>query len=93
MGQQKVLCSVDITWHRGNERHNNFVLSISDNGKTFTDVFSNKSSGTTLSPERYDFPETMGRFVRITVNGNTQNNWASINEVSVRGYSASASAP
>jgi hypothetical protein len=87
LGEQKTICSVNIAWYVGNVRQNNFVISISNDGSTFTDVFTGKSSGTTLSPESYNLPaNTVGRFVRITVNGNTQSNWASITEIAVNGF-------
>ena len=86
LGQQKVICSVDISWYRGSTRTLNFVISISPDGTTFTDAFAGKSSGNTLSKERYDIPSVTGRFVRITVNGNTQNNWAAITEIGVNGF-------
>jgi hypothetical protein len=85
----KIICSVDIAWYNGNQRQNNFVISVSNDGITFTNVFTGKSSGTTLSPERYNLPANISaRYVRITVNGNTQNNWASITEIAVYGYVA-----
>jgi hypothetical protein len=88
LGQQKVICSVDIAWYNGNQRQNNFVISVSNDGSTFTNVFTGKSSGTTLSPEKYNLPvNTVGRYVKITVNGNTQNNYASITETDVYGPS------
>jgi hypothetical protein len=34
---------------------------------------------------------TVGRFIRITVNGNTQNNWASITEIAVNGFAGTTS--
>jgi hypothetical protein len=82
------ICSVDIAWYNGNQRQNNFVVSVSNDGSTFTNVpFTGKSTGATLSSERYNLPaNTVGRFVRITVNGNTQNNWASITEIAVNGF-------
>jgi len=85
LGVQKTVSNVDIAWHSGNERQNNFVISVSNDGTTFTNVFTGKSSGTTLSPEKYDFPDITARYVKITVNGNTQNNWASITEIDVYG--------
>jgi hypothetical protein len=89
-GQMANICSVDITWYNGNQRQNNFAISVSNDGSTFTNpVFTGKSSGATTlsSPERYILPaNTVGRFVRITVNGNTQNNWASITEIAVNGF-------
>ena len=88
LGGQKTICSVDIAWYRGNLRVNNFVISASIDGTSFTNVFTGKSSGTTLSAETYSLPTTVtARFVRVTVNGNTENNWASITELSVDGFS------
>ena len=73
LGAQKTICSLDIAWYLGNQRQNNFVISVSNDGTTFTNVFSGKSSGKTLSPEKYDFADVNARYVKITVNGNTQN--------------------
>jgi hypothetical protein len=88
LGGQKTICSVDIAWYRGNLRHNNFVISVSSDGTSFTSVFSGTGSGTTLSAEKYSLPTSAtARFVRVTVNGNTENNWASIAELSVDGLS------
>ena len=35
------------------------------------------------APESYDFSDVSARYVRITVNGNTQNTFASIAEIKV----------
>jgi hypothetical protein len=83
LGSSKVICSVNIAWHKGNERQNNFVISTSKDGVTYTKVLEKKSSGTTLDSEKYDLPDTDARYIKITVNGNTQNDWASITEVKV----------
>lgn len=83
MGQVKNLKAVDIAWHRGNERVNTFTLSTSTDGTNFTQVFSGKSSGKTSSFERYTFPAVNARYVKVTVNGNTMNTWASISEMAV----------
>ena len=88
LGTSKVICSVDIAWYRGNVRQNNFAISVSNDSSTFTkNVFTGKSSGTTLSSESYSFAQISARYVRITVNGNTENNWASISEIKVNGNS------
>jgi F5/8 type C domain len=86
LGEMKVVCSVDIIWYRGNLRQNNFVISASTDGSTFRTVYIGKSSGKTLSAERYDFPEIVPRYIRITVDGNTENNYTSITEINVNGY-------
>jgi len=83
VGSSKNICSVNIAWYKGNERQNNFVISVSKDGGTFTNVLSSKSSGTTLNFEKYVLSSANVRYIKITVNGNTQNDWASINEVKV----------
>jgi hypothetical protein len=86
LGSKKSICNVDIAWYRGNLRQSNFIISVSDDGNTFTKKFTGKSSGSTTSLEKYSLPTgTEGRYVRITVNGNTENNWASITEVATYG--------
>jgi hypothetical protein len=84
LGSQKHISNVDIAWHKGNIRKSNFTISISSNGKTFKKIFSGKSNGTTTSPEKYNLNKS-ARYVKITVNGNTQNKWASITEIDVYG--------
>jgi predicted phosphodiesterase len=90
LGQENVICSLGINWHRGDERINSFVISISKDGKSFTDVYSGKSDGTSLSEQNYNFEAKAGRYLRVTVNGNTQNNWVSISEIKINGYKASS---
>lgn len=81
LGTSKNICSVNIAWYKGNERQNNLVISTSKDGTTFTKALTSKSSGTTLNLEKYSFPITNGRYVKVTVNGNTQNDYASITEI------------
>jgi hypothetical protein len=83
LGSQKTVCSVDISWFKGNERQNTFTIAVSNDGNSFTNVFSGKSSGTTTAAEKYDFTDTQARYVRITVTGNTQSDWVSVNEIDV----------
>jgi hypothetical protein len=85
VGKKHTVCNLEVSWYRGTERISNFVISLSKDGKSFTNVFSGTSSGTTNGFERYDFADTNARYVKITVNGNTLNDWASINEVRVFG--------
>ena len=75
------------------QRQYHFVIATSTDGTTFTNKFSGDSSGTTLNSQKYTIPATDARYVRITVNGNTANNWASITELDVFGSSASNSPP
>ena len=85
LGSKKSICSVDIAWYRGDIRQNNFVISVSDDGTTFNEKLT-KTSNLGTAAEKYTLlGGTEGRYVRITVNGNTENDWASINEISVFG--------
>jgi F5/8 type C domain/Calcineurin-like phosphoesterase len=91
LGTSKSICSVDIAWYKGNERQNNFVIAASNDGITYSNILSSKSSGSTLGPEKYDIGDTNARYIRVTVNGNTQNSWASITEISIKVISSSVS--
>jgi hypothetical protein len=86
LGENSVVCSVGINWHRGNERVNTFVISLSTDGKTFTNVFTGKSDGVSLTEQNYDFQQTVGRYIRVTITGNSQNMWASIAELKIYGH-------
>ena len=83
LGEVKNVCSVDIRWYKGDQRWNNFVISISADGSSYQNVFDSKSSGNTASFERYKFPDISARYIKITINGNTQNNYASIADIMV----------
>ncbi len=79
---------VGISWYRGNLRVNHFVVSVSKDGTSYTDVIARDSSGSTNSVETYVLPTpTLAQFVRITVNGNSENTWASLNEMRIVGSS------
>jgi hypothetical protein len=78
---------MDVVWYNGNERSYNFMIAVSSDGNTFTNIFSGKSSGTTVSPETYNLNNVTAKHLKIIVNGNTANNYASIREINVYGYS------
>jgi hypothetical protein len=84
LGSNKNICAVNIAWYKGNERQNNFIISTSKDGSTFTKALEKKSSGTTLNLEKYVLSNQNARYIKITVNGNTQNNYASITEANIR---------
>jgi hypothetical protein len=81
----QVVCDVDISWYRGNSRVNTFTISASNDGENFETIFSGESSGTTTAAEPYNVDDTFAKFVRITVDQNSENNWASITEVDING--------
>ena len=86
-GSSKILCSINIAWFKGNLRIYNFDVLVSNDGATFTKKLSSKtSSGTTNSLETYNLPtNTMGRYVKIVVNGNNRNSQAGIVETVASG--------
>jgi 3-keto-disaccharide hydrolase/F5/8 type C domain len=86
-GSSKILCSINIAWFKGNLRIYNFDVLVSNDGATFTKKLSSKSSsGTTNSLETYNLPtDTMGRYVKIVVNGNNRNSQAGIVEMVASG--------
>lgn len=101
LGVNKAICSVDIAWYMGKERSYEFMISLSEDGIKFKDVYAGTSKGGTNFPERYSVMESnsssadqdgaaTARYVRITVNGNTesdanQNQWVAITEIDVNG--------
>ena len=92
LGAQKSVCNVDIAWYRGDERQYSFVISVSSDGTTFSNMYEGTSNGKTTSSERYSFSNISAiRYLKITVNGNTdvdndEKNWAAITEIAINGY-------
>ena len=93
LGSTQNICSVDIAWYSGNTRQYHFVIATSTDGSTFTNVFNGDSSGTTLNSEKYTISNINARYVKVTVNGNTQNNWASIYDLKISGSASSGNSP
>ncbi len=83
LGAPHALGALEIAWYRGDTRTNRFELSVSDDGRSFRTVSSGSSSGKTSAFERIVLPPSSGRYLRVTVNGNTSNDWASISELRV----------
>ncbi len=83
LGSSQPLCSVQISWDKGDKRSYNFVISVSNDGFNFEDKFRGSSKGTDPQPESYDLPKVNARYVRVTVYGNSDNNSAGINEIAI----------
>ena len=95
LGVQKSVCSVDIAWTDGASRQYSFQISVSTDGSSYTNIFSGKSSGTTASPQKYNFPETQARYVKITITQShigSASSLAQISEIDVFGKASSTSA-
>lgn len=91
LGSSQTICGVNVAWYQGNQRRNYFVISLSSDGVSYHTVYNGTSSGTTTGLEVYSFASTAGRYVRVTVNGNTVNDWASIAELQVNGTTSACS--
>jgi len=89
LGAVKMVTSVDIAWYKGNERYSKFSISLSEDGGKFVEVFNNRSSGTTLDYEDYNFTDTQARFVKITGFGNSASLWNSITETRINTMTSS----
>src|SRR6266581_4545219 len=93
LGAVMAVGPVNIAWYRGTEWASAFEIQVSPDAVTWTAVFTGRSSGQTLQPERYDFPVVPGRYVRIVghgqCSGTTQLSlWNSITETAIYGSPA-----
>src|SRR5919107_4713258 len=84
------ICGIDVSWYRGDVRTYDFIVSTSQDGIKFDNAFFATSSGKTNSLERYIIPDSAlkAKHVRITVNGNTENQWAAVTEVQILSQTA-----
>jgi hypothetical protein len=89
LGENKTVCGVKIAWFKGYQRSYDFAISVSSDGSAFTNVYSGMSGTKTYTSEKYDFGDTIGRYVRITVNKNAYNDIAAMSEISIYGYPSS----
>lgn len=91
---KRIITSVNIYFHKGDQRTSSFKLAISDDGSTFTDVTSVlTSSGNTVGFEEFNLPtNTKARYVRISGFGNSEaSGWNSYEEVQIFGDESCAS--
>lgn len=92
LGGVQPLSGVAVAWHRGTERQSYFTVATSEDNVTYTQAYSGTSALTTAA-QTYTFPSVRrARYVKVTVNGNTMNTWASITEARACGEPAAASA-
>src|SRR6266702_1155914 len=89
LGALVAIDHLDIAWYLGDTRIASFDIQVSPDTVTWTKVFSGQSSGQTLQLERYAFPTTSGRYVRIVGHGNSASSWNSITEVAIPGTTTS----
>jgi hypothetical protein len=85
LGKEAKLCSINVSWYKGNERTTDFTVSASNDSNSFTDVLTHTSTGSTLDFEGYNMPDIVSRYVRITVTGASESDWISISEINIFG--------
>src|SRR5213595_2567446 len=88
LGAVTAVGPVTIAWYRGTEWASAFDIEVSLDSLTWTRVFTGRSSGQTLQPERYDFPVVPGHYVRIVGHGQWSGTtqlslWNSITETAI----------
>src|SRR6266568_550930 len=93
LGAVMAVGPANIAWYRGTEWASAFEIQVSLDAVTWTRVFTGRSSGQTLQPERYDFPVVPGRYVRIVGHGQWSGTtelslWNSIAETVINGSAA-----
>jgi pimeloyl-ACP methyl ester carboxylesterase len=85
LGASKTVATMDIAWHKGDQRQALFEVQTSSTGGSWNTVFAGTSSGATLALERYNLTDSSGQYVRIVGHGNSSTLWNSITEVRIYG--------
>ncbi|SCL20689.1 Right handed beta helix region [Micromonospora pallida] len=97
LGSVTTVGAISLAWYDGNTRRATFDVQLSQDGAAWSTVLSRAtSSGTTLSPEAYDFADGLARYVRVVGYGNSSSDsakWTSITEATVSGPTAPPTTP
>ena len=62
LGKEAELCSINISWYKGNERTTDFSISVSNDSNSFIDVLTHTSTGSTPDFEGYNLPDIVSRY-------------------------------
>jgi hypothetical protein len=73
----------NLAWYNGDSRKYNLALKTSDNGTTWSTVFSGTNSGTTAALKPYTFGDRPAKYVRLESTGSDVNNWVSLSEMEI----------
>ncbi len=74
-----------ISWHEGNKRTNKFKIEASKDKNTWNEIFEGQSNGSLGNLEKYEFPETSTKYLKIIGDGNSENDWVSIVNIQLDG--------
>ncbi|EPX60323.1 F5/8 type C domain protein [Cystobacter fuscus DSM 2262] len=73
----------NLAWYNGDSRKYNLALKTSDNGTTWSTVFSGTNSGTTAALKPYTFGDRPAKYVRLESTGSDVNKWVSLSEMEI----------
>ncbi|WP_437641041.1 discoidin domain-containing protein [Sorangium sp. So ce854] len=93
LGATQRICGISLGWHNGgvDGRMYDYAVSTSTDGREFSPLFAGKSlPNTSLQP--VELRAVGARYVRLTVNGNTVNDHASVTELQISASAAPAGA-
>lgn len=80
LGRLQKVSAASIAWYQGDARQYHFELSTSKDGEHFVKGFAGDSAQD-AAMQTYSLASTRSaRYLRLTVNGNTVNDWASVTE-------------
>lgn len=84
LGGVYLVRSIALAFYLGDQRASFFDLQSSLDGVTFAPLLTGQqSSGASLQPETFDFPDLNTRYLRYVGGGNSQSLWNSLTEMSV----------
>jgi glucose/arabinose dehydrogenase len=96
LGTTMTIGHIRTAAYQGNMRRNRFDIQVSNDGSSWSTVFSGETSGTTTNEETFDFRDASGRYVRYLGHGNigsTNPTMNSVTEVSIFGITAITPTP
>lgn len=79
--QSETIKDIKAYWRQGNLRKIYYEVQTSEDGKNYTTVCDSGSSGSTEGLETVGGTPCKGKFVKLVMKGNSQNNWNGIHEV------------
>lgn len=84
LGTVRTPTELTLAWYQGSSRHYRFDVQLSDDGVSFTTLYSGESSGVTSRREPYALPAASGRYLRIVGHGNSTDSRIAITEMLLR---------
>lgn len=93
LGRLQKVAAASVAWYLGDARQYHFELSTSKDGIHFAKGYAGDSAQNTALQTYALSAARSARYLRLTVNGNNVNDWASVTEARVCAPAANAPAP